>query len=112
MKEIILIIATVILIIATPVVYYSVLSETTTEQEIKIVSAERVCSADSCQYLVFTEDEVFANHDSLLFWKWNSSDFHSELIKNTDKSCNVSVYGWRIPFFSAYRNIYKINEYN
>jgi len=67
---------------------------------------ERVCSGGkitNCKYLVFTDKGVFENTDSLLGWKFNSSDIHA-FIK--DKACyKANVYGWRIPFLSKYPNI-------
>lgn len=58
-------------------------------------------------YLIYTEDEVFKNTDSLLFMKFDSSDVYNKL--KIDGRYRVKVYGFRIPFFSMYRNIVKIN---
>jgi len=62
----------------------------------------------SCQTLVYTSDGVFANNDSLLAGKRNSSDFTNEL-------CPGSVVefvsrGWRVPWMSWYPNIIKIDR--
>jgi hypothetical protein len=61
----------------------------------------------SSKYLVFTKNkdgvEVFENTDSLLNGKFNSSDVQAQL--EIGKQYRAAVYGWRIPFFSSYRNI-------
>lgn len=58
----------------------------------------------SSKYLIFTEEgEVFENTDSWLRLKFNSSDVYGQLEEGEDYNCDV--YGWRIPFFSMYRNI-------
>ena len=57
----------------------------------------------SSKYLVFTDKEVFENTDSLLLFKFNSSDVQGKL--RAGSSYRLDVYGWRLPFFSSYRNI-------
>jgi|SRR3989339_1170925 len=59
-------------------------------------------------YMIFTKNDsgkvrVFENSDSLLEWKWNSSDIQAEL--EVGKKYDIKAYGWRIPMFSAYENI-------
>jgi len=65
------------------------------------------------KYLVFTKlndgsVRVFENTDSLLEFKWNSSDVQGQL--EVGKNYNISAYGWRIPFFSCYENITEVAE--
>lgn len=57
----------------------------------------------SSKYLIFTDREVFENTDSLLRLKFNSSDFYGRI--KVGQTCDFTVIGWRIPFFSVYRNI-------
>lgn len=68
---------------------------------------ERVCSSDdegmSCQYLVFTDKDVFKNVDSIWHLKFDSSDFHSKMSKG--QICVFDTVGFRIPIFSEYKNI-------
>lgn len=71
---------------------------------------ERVVTQDSSKYLVFTDSEVFENTDSLLYWKFNSSDVYGQL--EIGKTYKARVYGWRIKFLSNYRNIIEIKETN
>lgn len=55
------------------------------------------------KYLIFTDTETFENTDSWLALKFNSSDVYGKLEKG--QKCNITVTGFRIPFFSSYRNI-------
>lgn len=55
------------------------------------------------KYLIFTENEVFKNTDTIWYWKWNSSDFYREI--KVGETYNFRVYGWRVPFISWYKNI-------
>ena len=59
-------------------------------------------------YLVYTETETFENTDVLFLGKFNSSDIQGKLKPN--HKYKVVVYGWRMPFFSSYRNIIEILE--
>ena len=74
---------------------------------IKVVNKERITTQEgNGKYLIFTENEVFENTDDLFLLKFNSSDLYNQLKVN--KNYKVKVIGWRIPFFSMYRNIIKI----
>lgn len=61
----------------------------------------------SSKYLVFAENEVFENTDTILFMKFSSSDVQNSL--EVGKCYNVKVVGWRVNILSMYRNIIKIN---
>lgn len=71
----------------------------------KILNEQRVCSSsgDSCQYLIYGNNETYTDSDSLLYWKFNSSDVYGHI--QTGDTCTFTVYGWRVPFLSWYRNI-------
>lgn len=75
---------------------------------ITVTKSERVTSGDNSYYLIYTDSETFENTDSWLFIKFDSSDLYREL--KVGEKYNVKVVGWRIPFFSLYRNIIKINK--
>ena len=62
----------------------------------------------SHKYLVFTEHETFENVDCFVRFKFGSSDLQGKL--TVGKTYKALVYGWRIPFLSAYRNIVKVTE--
>ena len=69
---------------------------------------ERSGNSVSSKYLVFTETETFENTDCLARFKFNSSDVQGRL--KTGETYTVDVYGWRIPFLSAYRNIVRVRQ--
>ena len=70
---------------------------------VKIESKERVNGDKSSKYLVFTPSETFENTDSWIYWKFGSSDMYGALKEGTTYECKVA--GWRVQFFSAYRNL-------
>jgi len=73
---------------------------TVTDKETKVTSdGEHVSS----KYIVFTENETFENTDLLFGGKFNSSDIQGKLKRG--ETYTAEVYGWRVPFFSMYRNI-------
>lgn len=55
------------------------------------------------------QTEVFKNEDSLLHGKFDSSDVQLIDLQEGAKY-EGSVYGWRIGFFSAYRNIIDVEQ--
>lgn len=76
-----------------------------------VTDKERIVSGSgdtmSSTYLVFTEGEVFENTDSFWALKFNSSDVQGQI--GVGETCDFDVYGWRVPFFSWYRNILEVN---
>lgn len=96
----------VIGVITYSVFYYSSVEEIT----ITVTDKERIIETDGDQttskYLVFCNGETFENQDEFFMGKWNSSDIQGKL-KN-DTTYTVKVIGWRLPFFSMYRNIISI----
>lgn len=60
-------------------------------------------SGETDKYLVFTDQETFENTDEWLAGKFNSSDVYGRI--KVGKTYKFTVRGWRIPFFSSYRNI-------
>lgn len=68
---------------------------------------------NSSKYLVFTktEDEetrVFSVEDSLLRFRWNSSDVYGEI--EVGKTYRFTVVGFRIEILSMYENIIDFEE--
>jgi len=96
------------ILISYPVAYY-ISSENIT---ITVKDKERITTGSgeniSSKFIIYTENEVFENCDTWLFLKFNSSDFQNKFEKG--KTYNVNVAGWRIPFFSTYRNIVDFNN--
>jgi hypothetical protein len=105
-KMFLLIVALFVVCAAYPVLYY----QTVEEISITIKDKDRE-PGEGGRYLVFTEGEVLVNTDDsvLILWrKYNSSDVQGML--DIGGTYTVSVVGWRIPFFSMYRNILKVEE--
>lgn len=105
MKKVILIIV-LILILGYPVSYY--LSSETIET--KVSDKERITTGSGddikSKFLVYGEDEVFENTDSWLYFKFDSADVQNEIdLGETNK---IKVAGWRVPFFSWYRNVISV----
>lgn len=77
---------------------------------VTVTDKERINSGESSYYLVFTDGEVFKNKDSLLYFKFNSSDIYGRL--EPGNTYELTVYWFRVPFLSMYRNIvdYKLVE--
>lgn len=66
-------------------------------------------SSDFTQSYYFvwsSEGEVFQVNDDWIFFTWNSSDRYGQLKERT--TVRAKVAGWRVPFFSWYRNIVEI----
>lgn len=89
-----------------PHLYRDTYAVTVTEKVVK-----RYDKSD--KYLIFTqtangEEMVFENTDSVFEGKFNSSDIYGQLKVN--RKYHIKVYGWRIPFFSAYQNIVSVKE--
>lgn len=76
-------------------------------QKITVTDKERIAQREGGKFLVYTEDEVFENVDSWLFWKFNSSDVQNKL--SVDSTYKVRTAGWRVPFLSMHRNIIRID---
>jgi len=72
---------------------------------ITVTKAERIPRVNRPGvYLVWTEqNEVFEIADSVLFWRWNSSDVYGQI--EPGKTYRLRVVGWRVPILSWYRNI-------
>jgi hypothetical protein len=88
-----------------PIVHYTTLD---TVRNVRILDKERVTesatdSVVTSKYLIFAQGETFENIDTIWAMKYNSSDIYGYIQK--DLSCTFEVTGFRIPFFSMYRNI-------
>ena len=73
-----------------------------------VKNKERVFTKDRSKYIIFCENEVLEDTDTLWYLKFNSSDVYNDL--DIGKEYKLDVYGWRIPVLSAYRNIIRINR--
>lgn len=88
-----------------------------TDYTVTITDKDRIYSNNgknaSSKYLVFSDDEngnslVFENTDCFIRGKWNSSNIQGELKEG--HIYKITVIGYRVPIFSMYQNIIKIEE--
>lgn len=89
----------IITIVAQPFYAYGTHKDTV----INVTNTEVKRYNETDKYLVFSDHGVFENTDSLLYFKFDSSDVQNELM-NKGKF-KITYYGWRVPFFSIYPNI-------
>jgi hypothetical protein len=73
------------------------------QETMTVTKMERINAGKTSKYLVFTKSGVYENTDSLLNWKFNSSDLYNDLLVGMTYDCDV--YGWRVRFLSWYPNI-------
>lgn len=57
-------------------------------------------------YLVGTTEGVYEVTDSLLKWRWNSSDVYASI--EVGETYNMEIAGFRVPLLSMYPNIYEV----
>jgi len=76
-----------------------------------VTNLDRVARSDSSgsDARVYTKDcGVLENVDAFLFGKHNSADVQGQI--QPGKTYNFHVVGWRIPLFSSFPNITKVQE--
>ncbi len=62
------------------------------------------------RYMIATEYRPFVNHDARYRFKFDSGNIQNEAIRLKGKTVRIKKYGWRIPLFSKYENVVKIEE--
>jgi hypothetical protein len=62
------------------------------------------------RFMIATEDRPFVNEDAKYRFKFNSGTIQNEAIRLRGKVVKIKKYGWRIPIFSRYENVVKIEE--
>jgi len=62
------------------------------------------------RFMIATEDRPFVNFDAKYRFKFNSGTIQNDAIRMKGKSVKVHKYGWRLPVFSMYENVVKIEE--
>lgn len=95
----------IIAVIFTTYIYFYI--DSSEVIKITVTGKERITTGigkniDS-KFIIYTENEVFENTDSWIYFKFNSSDFQGKF--KVEETYEVKVAGWRIPFLSMYRNI-------
>lgn len=109
MKAKITAIVLIIAIVAVfSVAFWGISAITQKDYVITVTEKERVQTGESSKYLIWGNDNdgnlyVFENVDSLVRFKFNSSDVYGEIEIGT--TYRMTVVGFRIPFLSMYQNI-------
>jgi hypothetical protein len=62
------------------------------------------------KFMIATEDRPFVNYDARYRFKFNSGTVQNDAIKLRGKLVKIKKYGWRLPLFSQYENVVKIEE--
>ncbi len=62
------------------------------------------------KFMIATEDRPFVNYDARYRFKFNSGTIQNEAIRLKGKVVKIRKYGWRLPLFSQYENVVKIEE--
>lgn len=91
------------LVITGAVIFPYITQDTVT---VTVTDKENVKTSSNSKYLIFSDEETFENEDCWRLWKFNSSDVYGKIKVN--QRYTFKVYGWRIPVFSQYRNIFKV----
>jgi|SaaInlV_100m_DNA_2_1039680.scaffolds.fasta_scaffold21540_1 hypothetical protein len=103
----VLVLIAIVLIIATMMFSIVILPFLNVETNtITVTKVENIVDGKNSTYLLFTESEVFENSDCFIRGKFDSSDFYNQF-KDLG-TFEVKTYGYRIPFFSMYKNVYEI----
>lgn len=76
-----------------------------------VTDKERVVEGGSSKYLIFGDTDsgeslVFENTDNLIRGKFNSSNIQGKI--KVGQKYQITVTGYRVPFFSLYENIVDI----
>jgi hypothetical protein len=62
------------------------------------------------RYMIATEYRPLANYDARYRFKFDSGTIQNEAVRLKGKTVKIKKYGWRIPLFSKYENVVKIEE--
>lgn len=104
----------IVVIVALVIIFsivFAIIRSTHHEQvTFKVNKSERVVDrgGKSSRYLVYTDNGVYQNTDSLINGKFDSSDVYNQIQAGHKYSCDVT--GWRNGFMSWYPNIVSCKE--
>jgi hypothetical protein len=62
------------------------------------------------RFMIATEDRPLVNEDAKYRFKFDSGNIQNEAIRLRGKVVKIKKYGWRMPVFSLYENVVKIEE--
>ena len=73
-----------------------------------VVKEKTIGIGQSSSYLIYTEKEVYEVQDLLWIGFFTSSDVYNQI--EVCDTIKVKVYGKRVPFLSAYKNIVSVQR--
>ena len=76
---------------------------------ITIITDAQMTKVDG-RFMIATEYRPFVNNDAKYRFKFDSGNVQNQAIKLRSKKVKIKKYGWRIPLFSLYENVVKIEE--
>jgi hypothetical protein len=62
------------------------------------------------RFMIATEYRPFVNEDVWYRFKFDSGSVQNDAIRLKGKVVNIKKYGWRVPIYSRYENVVKIEE--
>ena len=62
------------------------------------------------RYMIATEFRPLVNYDAWYRFKFDSGTIQNEAVRLKGRTVKIKKYGWRIPLFSEYENVVKIEE--
>ena len=62
------------------------------------------------RYMIATDYRPLVNYDAWYRFKFDSGTIQNEAIRLKGKVVKIKKFGWRVPLFSAYENVVKIEE--
>lgn len=62
------------------------------------------------RFMIATEDRPLVNRDVWYRFKFDSGTVQNDAIRLKGRQVNIKKYGWRMPMFSLYENVVKIEE--
>jgi len=62
------------------------------------------------RFMIATEYRPFVNEDVKYRFKFDSGTVQNEAIRLKGKPVRIKKYGWRVPIFSMYENVVRIEE--
>ena len=108
-RNIDLVLSAFVLIVILFVVGVPILSHVNDEiVNVKVSSKEVKNTREDSKYLIFTDKTTYEITDSLLMFRFDSSDVFGRIKEN--HCYELKVRGWRVPFLSMYQNIDTFTE--
>ncbi len=98
------IVATVLICILVPLYSYFVSDTVVTR-----ITDAQMAKVEG-KFMIATDYKPLVNFDAPYRFKFDSGNIQNEAIRLRGQQVKIWKYGWRIPFFSMYENVVKIEE--